>query len=77
MKTTIFVQTEFGDAQFSSDTPEAADRQLKSKLRKIKLSIKKLRYIRETQSPTGDGLHIFYDYLPTRFCYDREKAAQL
>ena len=76
MKTTIFVHTYFGDAKFTADTPEAAHKLLKSKLRKIKLSIKRLCYERETESPfTEDAgtLHILYNYAT----FDYQKAALL
>lgn len=75
MKTIISIQTEFGEAEFSGETPKAADKALKSKLRQIGLSIKKLRYYRETQ--IGNDLHIFYGYMPTTFRYEHLKAAAL
>jgi len=75
MKTKIFVETEFGTAEFVGVSPEAADKVLKSKLRKIHLSIKKLNFHRETG--WGDELHVLYGYMPTRPGYDREKAQVL
>ena len=78
MRTTVFVHTEFGTAEFTGDTAEKADKLLKSKLRKIGLSIKKLRYLREMQSVfavDAGALHILYSYEPTAFRYDAQKAA--
>jgi len=75
MKTIISIQTEFGEAEFSGDSPEAADKALKAKLRQIRLSIKKLSFYRETEF--GGELHIFYGYMPTTFRYEHLKAAAL
>lgn len=75
MKTKILVKTEYGTAEFTGDTPEAAHKALYRKLRRIKLSIKKLRYYRETEC--GDELHIFYGYTPNTFRYESVKAQAL
>ena len=75
METQISVETEFGTAEFVGASPEAADKALKSRLRKIKLSIKKLNFYRETD--WGDELHVLYGYMPMTFGYDREKARML
>jgi len=75
MKTKIFVETEFGDSEFVGETPETANTIFKRHLRRIGLSIKKLRYYRETQA--GNELHIFYGYMPATFRYEREKAQAL
>ena len=75
METRIFVETEFGTAEFAGASPETADKALKSKLRRIKLSIKKLRFYREIGY--GDELHVLYGYMPTRPGYDHEKAETL
>lgn len=75
-KTRILVHTEFGNVEFVGKDPWAADKKLKSKLRKIHLSIKKLYFVRETDGP-NDELHILYTYEPTTFRYDRALALAL
>ena len=78
MKTKLMVYTEFGTAEFAADSPEDAHKALKSKLRKVGLSIKKLRYLREMQSAfEADVLDILYSYAPTTFRYEQDKAQAL
>lgn len=69
--TTIQIVTIYGEAQFEGDDSHMAHKALKRKLRQIKLSIKKLRYIREM------GDEIVYSYLPSRFRYEDDKAKAL
>jgi len=69
--TTIYVITEYGKAEFAGEDPYEAHKVLKRKLRQIKLSIKKLLFIREMED------EIIYAYSPTGFRYESDKAKAL
>jgi len=56
--TRIFVWTPNGELEFDGDTPEEAHKALRSTLRKAGVSIKKLRFDRETAF--NGELHIIY-----------------
>ena len=56
--TRIFVWTPNGELEFDGDTPGEAHKALRSTLRKAKVSIKKLRFDRETT--WNNELHVMY-----------------